>query len=369
MEDTLLQTAVAQRLAAISAQDFLPCSDGDRRAVGALDAVRDLTRTLQFGPYGFIVEADIKGFFDTIDHQQLLEMLALRIDDTPFLRLIRKWLKAGVRETDGHVLPPVTGTPQGGTVSPILANVYLHYALDVWFEEVVQAHCEKAAYLCRYADDFVCAFQSKRDAERFYRVLGKRLGRFGLELAAEKTSILSLSRCRQDEKVRCDFLGFTLCWGTNRAGTAPRQRRTSRKKLRSALAHCTAWIKENRNRRLKDLFKELNTKLRGYDNYYGVRGNYEQLAAFFYQADRLLFTWLNRSSQRKSYTGQSFRDLLHHCKIERPRITEKPRGTLAVSCREAACESESLRRARCGHSARRDLCGGGRVTGRPTAMA
>jgi len=333
IEDKLLQTAVAQILEAIYEQDFLPCSYGYRRAVGALDAVRDLTRTLQCGPYGFIVEADIKGFFDTIDHQQLLEMLALRIDDKPFLRLIRKWLKAGVLETDGQVIHPVTGTPQGGTVSPILAHVYLHYALDGWFEEVVKAHCEKAAYLCRYADDFVCAFQTKRDAERFYRVLGKRLGRFGLELAAEKTRMLRFSRCRQDEKGRCDFLGLTFCWGTNRAGTAQLQRRTSRKKLRSAIANLTAWIKEHRNRPLKDLFKTLNAKLRGYDNYYGVRGNDEQLAAFFYQADRLLCTWLNRRSQRKSSTGQSFRDLLHHCKIERPRITEKPRGKLAVSCR------------------------------------
>ena len=183
------------------------------------------------------------------------------------------------------------------------------------------------------ATRLVRAFQTKRDAERFYRVLGKRLGRFGLELAAEKTRILSLSRCRQDEKVRCDVLGFTFCWGTTSAGTAQRQRRTSRKKLRSAIANFTAWIKENRNRRLQDLCKELNAKLRGYDNYYGVRGNYAQLAACFYQADRLLCTWLNRSSQRKSYTGQSFRDLLHHFKIERPRITEKPRGKLAVSCR------------------------------------
>ena len=180
--------------------------------------------------------------------------------------------------------------------------------------------------------------------------------------------MLSVSRCRQDEKVRVDFLGCTLCWGTNRAGTAPLQRRTSRKKLRRAIANCTAWIKGNRNRRLQDLCKERNTKLRGYSHDYGVRGNDAPLAVFLYQRDRLLFTWLNRRSQRKSDTGQSFRDLLHHFKIERPRITEKPRSQLAVSYREAACESESLRRARCGSSARRDLCGGGRVTGRPTAM-
>ena len=215
----------------------------------------------------------------------------------------------------------------------------------------------------------MCAFQRQRDAERLDRVLGTRRGRCGLELAAEKTSLLRCSRGRQDGQERLDFLGFTLCWGTNRAGTAQRQRRTARQKLRSAIAHCTAWIKEHRNRRLKDLFKARNAQLRGYDNYYGGRGNDEQLAAFFYHADRRLCTWLNRSSQRQSYPGQRFRDLLHYCKRERPRSTEKPRSKMAVSCGEAACESESLRRARCGSAARRDLCGGGRVTGRPTAMA
>ena len=133
----------------------------------------------------------------------------------------------------------------------------------MWFEEVVKAHGEKAAYLCRDAEDFVCAFQTKRDAERLSRGLGKRLGRSGLERAAEKTSMLRLSRCRQDEKVRCDFLGFPFYWGTNRAGTAQLQRRTSRQKRRSAIANCTAWIKEHRNRRLKDLLKALNAKLRG----------------------------------------------------------------------------------------------------------
>lgn len=250
IEDTLLQTAVAQILEAIYAQDFLPCSYGYRRAVGALDAVRDRTRTLQCGPYGFIVAADIKGCFDTIDHQQWPEMRSLRIDEKPLLRLIRKWLKAGVRETDGQGIHPATGTPQGGTVSPILARVYLHYALDGWFEEVVKAHCEKAAYLWRYAEDCVCAFQTKRDAARFDSVLGKRLGRCGRELAAEKTRILRFSRCRQDGKERGDFLGFTFCWGTNRAGTAQLQRRTARQKLRRAIAHVTAWIKENSNRRL-----------------------------------------------------------------------------------------------------------------------
>jgi len=181
--------------------------------------------------------------------------------------------------------------------------------------------------------------------------------------------MLRFRRGRPDEQGRCDCLGFPFGWGTTSAGTAPRQRRTSRTKLRRAIANCTAWIKAHSNRPLQDLGKARHATLRGYDHAYGVRGNDEQLAACFSQADRLLFTWLNRSSQRKSSPGQSVRDLLHHCTIARPRLTAKPRGTLAVSCREAACASASLRGARCGRSARRDLCGGGRGTGRPTAMA
>src|SRR6266496_1397304 len=141
-EDKLLQMAVARILEAIYEPDFLPSSYGYRQKIGARDAVRDRTRHLQFGPYSFVVEADIKGYFDHIDHERLMEMLRLRIDDRPFLRRIEKWLKAGVLDTDGQVLHPVTGLPQGGSVSPILANLYLHHALDVWFAEVVQPHCD-----------------------------------------------------------------------------------------------------------------------------------------------------------------------------------------------------------------------------------
>jgi group II intron reverse transcriptase/maturase len=163
-EDKLLQTGVSKILEAIYEQDFLPSSFGYRPGVGALDAVRDLSNHLQFRGYNFLVEADIKSFFDKIEHDKLLEMLRKRIDDKPFLGLIQKWLKAGILEKD-MVIHPITGTPQGGTVSPILANIYLHYALDTWFEEVVKRHCHGVSYICRYADDFVCAFQYEDDAE------------------------------------------------------------------------------------------------------------------------------------------------------------------------------------------------------------
>ena len=174
-EDTLLQTAVTRRLDAIYEPDFLASSDGYRKKIGARDAVRDLTRHRPFGPYGSVVEADIKGSLDHRDQARLMDMLRERIDARPFLGLIRTWLKAGVLDTDGQGLHPVTGLPQGGIVSPVLAHRSLHHALDRWFAEVVQSHCAGQVALCRYADDFVCACQCKREAERFYRVLGTRL--------------------------------------------------------------------------------------------------------------------------------------------------------------------------------------------------
>jgi RNA-directed DNA polymerase len=166
-EDKLLQRAVAKILEAIYEQDFLGCSYGYRPNVGPQDAVRDLTTALHFGKYRWVVEADIKGFFDNIDHDWMMRMLAERIDDQPFLHLIRKCLKAGILETDGQVLHPVTGKPQGGVVSPILANLYLHYALDLWFERRFKPSCQGSAMFIRFADDFACAFERQKDAERF----------------------------------------------------------------------------------------------------------------------------------------------------------------------------------------------------------
>jgi len=195
-EDKLLQLAVAKILEAIYEQDFLDCSYGYRPGRSPLDAVRHLTDELQYGRYCWIVEADIKGFFDNIDHDWMLRMLGERIDDKSFLRLIQKWLKAGILDTDGEVIHPATGTPQGGIVSPILANLYLHYALDLWFETKIKPGCRGSALLIRFADDFVCAFQDRKDAELFMEGLGTRLGKFGLETAPDKTRLLRF--CRYD---------------------------------------------------------------------------------------------------------------------------------------------------------------------------
>lgn len=330
-EDKLLQVAVKRILEAIYEQDFLRCSYGYRPNVSALHAVDKLTVKLQFGQYHFIVEADIKGYFDNIDHEKLVEMLEERIDDRALIRLIKKWLKAGILDTEGKVIHPVTGTPQGGIVSPILANVYLHYVLDLWFHQVVKKHCRGEACLIRYADDFVCAFQYQVDAERFYRVLGKRLGKFGLEVAAEKTRVIPFHRDPSSGKSRFDFLGFEFYWGKDRGGRPHLKRRTSRKKLRTSLKRFAAWCRENRNLRLMILFRRLNAKLRGYYNYYGVVGNYASLNQFFWQAMRILFKWLNRRSQRRSFNWQGFRELLKHFRVEQPRIVGRPKARIAAS--------------------------------------
>jgi len=322
--DKLLQTGAKFILESIYEQDFLPCSYGYRPKTGATNALEDMYEEFRYGQYHYIVEADIKGYFDNIDHESLISMLNQRIDDKRFIRLIQKWLKAGILDTDNKVICPATGTPQGGIVSPVLANIYLHYALDVWFEQIVKSHCVGKAYLCRYADDFVCAFTNEHDAKRFYKVLGKRLAVFNLELAEDKTHIIHFSKFNKKESTHFEFLGFEFSWGKSRFSKIILKRRTSPKKLRKAVANFIEWCKVNCQKRVSILFSELNSKLRGYYNYYGLVGNYKALGSFFYWAKVNLLKWLNRRSQRKSYNWQAFNDLIKHFNLLRPRIIKRP---------------------------------------------
>jgi len=329
-EDKLVQIVVARILNAIYEQDFLPNSFGYRSGVGPREAVQDITSALYWEKYSYIVDADIKGFFDSIDHKWLIKMLEQRIDDRVFIGLIRKWLKAGVLTPEGQVEHPVTGTQQGGIVSPVLANIYLYYVLDLWFEKVVKPSCEGEAYLCRYADDFVAAFRYQRDAERFYEALGRRLNKFGLELAEEKTKIIRFTRFRKEEGAYFEFLGFEFRWGVSRKGKDTIKRRTSRKRFRKSLKNFKEWCRESRNFRLKKLFSLLNAKLRGYYNHYGVIGNYDSLEEFYTQVRRILYKWLNRRSQRRSFNYEGFSEVMRHYQIEKPRITEKPTRQLQL---------------------------------------
>jgi len=226
-------------------------------------------------------------------------------------------------DADGKIIHPATGVPQGGIISPILANIYLHYALDLWMEKVVKPRCEGEAYLCRYADDFICAFRYKRDADRFYEALGRRLGKFGLKLAADKTRIIRFTRFRKEEKAYFEFLGFEFRWTVDRKGRDIIKRRTSRKRLRKSIRNLKEWVRKNRNWRLKKLFWKLNAKLRGYYNYYGIIGNARSLKEFFELAWRILYKWLNRRSQRRSFNLKGFVQVCEHYRIAKPRITEK----------------------------------------------
>lgn len=314
-EDKLVQHAATRILSAIFEQDFYPCSYGYRPNRNGHDAIKDLRALLETKRYRYVVEADIKGYFDNLDHVWLVKMLEQRIDDKAFIRLIKKWLKAGVLETDGKVVHPLTGSPQGGLVSPILANIYMHYVLILWFEKVVKQHCDGDSELFVYADDFICIFERKKDAERFFRVLGKRLEKFNLKLSPEKTNII-------DFRLVCnnsfDFLGFNFRWGKGRWKIL--KIRTSKKKFQKSYESFKTWLKANRSMKKKQLFKKLNQKLRGYYNYYGIEGNYKSIAMFYYCIKNQLFKWLNRRSQRKSYSWIGFGALIKYYGIEKPRI-------------------------------------------------
>jgi len=326
LEDKLVQLAVSKVLTAIYEADFLDSSYGYRPGRGARDAVQDLSFDLQYGVYGHVVEADIKGFFDHMDHAWLLAMLKECIDDRALLGLIRKWLKAGVLERDGEVIHPQTGTPQGGIVSPVLANVYLHYALDLWFERKVKVHCRGEALLCRYADDWICAFRYRDDAQRFYRVLPKRLAKFGLEVAPEKTRRLRFSRFHPGMKRRFAFLGFEFYWLEDRQGVPRVKRRTARKKLQAACRRIKEWIRNSRHLPGRVFFRGLTRRLRGHYQYFGLRGNAHSLYRFYGWAVQCAVKWLNRRrGKRKSFNWGTFSQILARMAVARPRITEVSR--------------------------------------------
>jgi group II intron reverse transcriptase/maturase len=319
--DKLVQTAVSSILVAIFEQDFLDCSHGYRRGKGPQRAALELSQRLQRGRFRWIFDADIRGFFDNIDHDWLLRMLEQRIEDKAFLGLIQKWLKAGILEEDKQVILPVTGTPQGGVVSAVLANVYLHYVLDLWFEKIVKPRCDGDALLMRFADDYVCCFQYHRDLQKLHRVMAKRLGKFNLELAMDKTRVIEFTRFKTKNSMSFIFLGFEFRWGLSRNNKPLVKMRTAKMKFQLALAAMTKWIKLERYAPdIVDIMDSLSAKLLGHFNYYGVSGNMDMLTSYYHYSCRIVFKWLNRRSQRKSYNWHGFCELLKQFQIPQPRI-------------------------------------------------
>ena len=323
LEDKLLQIAVTQILLAIYEMDFLPCSYAYRPGRSAHEAIKDLSQELQFGGHNFVVEVDIKGFFDHLQWEWLERMLGQRISDEALLNLIRKWLRAGILEEDGKVTHPQTGTPQGGVISPVLANIYLHYTLDLWFQRVVQPHQRGRCWIIRYADDFVVCFEYRHEAEAFEKALKERLGKFGLEVAADKTKLLRFGHNGGPHNERFDFLGFEFYWEPDRQGKPRVKRRTATKKHLAALQRLKDWIKQHRSEKLGWLMKTLSSKLRGTWNYYGLIGNFRRMQLLYNETCRALYKWLNRRSQRKSLSWPALNRLLARFQVPPPRIVEK----------------------------------------------
>ena len=326
LEDKLAQRALAAILERVYEEDFYAFSFGFRPGRSCHDALKELSRAIGTKKVEWIVDADIKGFFDNVDHDWLMKMVAHRVKDPKVLWLIRRFLKAGVL-VEGKCLETDKGVPQGGSISPLLANVYLHYVLDDWFAKVVKKHLRGEAYLVRYADDFVVCFQYEDDARRFHKALQQRLAKFKLELATAKTKIINFGRFAKRDALRrgetktpvFDFLGFTHYCGTSRAGRFKLKWRTSKKRFRLKLASIKEWLRENRILSLDDIWVTLNQKLAGHYQYYGVSDNWPWLEAFRKGVLWLAYRWLNRRSNRRSFTIPEFYAYVDRYGLVRPK--------------------------------------------------
>ena len=324
-EDKILQRAVAMLLEAIYEQDFHPVSYGFRPGRGAHDALADLWDRLTSMNGGWVLEVDIRSFFDTIDHGALRGFLDGRLTDGVLRRAIDKWLKAGVLE-HGAVTYPGTGTPQGGVISPILANVYLHGVLDTWFATEVKPRLQGRAVLIRYADDFVIAFADANDARRVQEVLPKRFARYGLTLHPDKTRLVKFTRPRrygkgdEDGPGSFELLGFTHYWGRSLKGNWVVKRKTGRSRFTRALGRVREWCRIHRHRPIAEQCTALGLKLRGHYGYYGITGNAEALQRFFHQVRRAWQKWLARRSQKSRLSWQRFALLLTRHPLPVPRV-------------------------------------------------
>jgi len=318
-EDKIVELATKRVLEPLFESLFEACSYGYRPERSQHQCLDTLGRTLQQKCVNHLVEADIRGFFDAVNHEWLLKFLGQRIGDHRVLRLISRMLKAGIME-DGLVKAAEVGTPQGSILSPLLSNVYLHYVLDIWFQRRVRRHCRGAAFLFRFADDFLACFQYRTDAEAFLESLRERMAGFHLELAEEKTRHLEFGRYaranayRRGEKPQeFTFLGMTFFCGKTRQGAFKVKRKTSRKKLQQSLARFTDWIRRYRNLLpTGDLLRQAKTRVQGHLNYYAITDNSESCQLYMHLTRRALFKWLNRRSQRKSYTWDGFLQALRH---------------------------------------------------------
>jgi RNA-directed DNA polymerase len=329
LEDKVLQRAVVMALEPIYEQDFYPCSYGFRPGRSAHQALEDLWRqTMDLGG-GWVLEVDIRKFFDTLDHAHLRELLKRRVCDGVLLRLVGKWLNAGVWE-EGAVTYPTTGSPQGGVISPLLANIYLHYVLDEWWYKEVMPRLKGRAFLIRYADDFVIGCEYESDAKRVMEVLPKRFGKYGLTIHPDKTRLVPFGRPgkrvgqgepeSKDRPGTFDFLGFTHHWGESRKGKQVVMRRTAASRIRRFAKAIAEWCRRNRHRPIKEQHQKLGQKLLGHYGYYGLTGNYDLLDRVKQIAERAWRKWLDRRGWRARFRWDDLGELLGRMPLPAPRV-------------------------------------------------
>ena len=327
-EDKIVQLAVKKIVEAIFEPKFTNNMFGFRPNRGCHEALKYLNYCIESKYTSYILDADIKGYFDNINHDKLIKCLEMHIKDPNLLRLIKRFLKAGIMEC-GTYIKGEKGTPQGSILSPVLANIYMYYALILWFEIEVKPKYYGFIEIVNYADDMVICFQYENIGKAVYKLMKERLKVCGLEFAEEKTRLIEFGRFATENREKrgegkpetFDFLGFThYCSTSNKSGKFRVKRKTSRKKQKQKIKEFKMWIKENRNKPLAEIMDTVKRKLIGHYNYYGVTDNSKSIGSYAYEVRKLLMKWLNRRSQKKSYDSKGFNQMLERYKLPTPKI-------------------------------------------------
>ncbi len=328
-EDKIVQMAIKKILEAIFELKFTINMFGFRPNRGCHDALKYLNQCIMYNKVNYILDADIKGYFDNIDHDKLMKCLKMKIRDNNLLRLIKRFIKAGILE-NGMYIKGELGTPQGSILSPVLANIYMYYALILWFEKIKKIS-KGYIEIINYADDMIICFQYENETKKIYELMKIRLKQAGLEFAENKTRLIEFGRFAMERRNKrglgktetFDFLGFTHYCGKSKNGKFRVKRKTCKKKFKQKVQEYKMWIKQNRNGQLKNIIITTKKKLTGHYNYYGITDNIDSIRKYHYCINKLLFKWLNRRSQRKSYTPEQFKQMLKVFELPKPTIKVK----------------------------------------------